>query len=46
MVCYSVIDLQNLAKKYMTNAVTVDLIESKSAQASTDVAHYMLLVRP
>jgi hypothetical protein len=28
----------------MSAAVTVDLIESKSAQASVDVTHYMLLV--
>ncbi len=37
---------QGLARKYMSAPVTVDLIESQSAQASTDVAHYMLMVRP
>jgi hypothetical protein len=28
----------------MKKAVKVDLIEKQAAQASTDVAHYMLLV--
>jgi hypothetical protein len=35
---------QGLAQKYMKKAVKVDLIEKQAAQASTDVAHYMLLV--
>ena len=35
---------QGLAQKYMKKAVKVDLIEKQAAQASTDVAHYRLLV--
>ncbi len=36
---------QGLAAKYMKKAVKVDLVEKQGMQASTDVAHYMLLVR-
>ena len=36
--------LQGLAAKYMKKAVKVDLVEKQGMQASTDVAHYMLLV--